>query len=76
MIGCEESLRLLWRYLDETAPHSDRTLVEEHLARCRACCGELEFLAELDTMMARSAEEDLPEDSLRRLAETIEELGR
>lgn len=75
MIGCEESVRLLWQYLDETVGESDRTLVEEHLSRCRACCGELEFMKELRSFLSRSAQEDLPEDVLRRLTETIEELG-
>ena len=75
MIGCEESIRLLWQYLDETAEGSDRALVEEHLARCRACCGELEFIQELNGFLSRSADEDLPADVLRRLTETIEGLG-
>lgn len=75
MIGCEESVRLLWQYLDETVGACDRALVEEHLARCRACCGELEFMEVLRGRLARSAREDLPEDVLRRLTEAIEELG-
>jgi len=75
MIGCEESVRLLWQYLDETVGGSERALVEEHLSRCRACCGELEFMKELRSFLSRSAHEDLPEDVLRRLTETIEELG-
>lgn len=75
MIGCEESVRLLWQYLDETVEAVDRALVEEHLARCSACCGEVEFIKELRGFLARSADEDLPVDVLRRLTETIEELG-
>lgn len=76
MIGCEESVRLLWQYLDETVEVDERVLVEEHLARCRTCCGELEFAKELRSFLARSADQDLPGDVLRRLNETIEELGR
>jgi len=75
VIGCEESMRVLWQYLDETASGSDRDRVEEHLARCRACCGELEFIKELRSFLSKAADEDLPEDVLRRLTETIEELG-
>jgi mycothiol system anti-sigma-R factor len=76
MIGCDEAVRRLWEYLDGTVDVDDRVLVEEHLARCRTCCGELEFAKELRRRISeRSATEDLPADVMRRLHQTIEELG-
>jgi len=76
MIGCTEAFNRLWEYLDGTVEADDRALVEEHLARCRTCCGELEFAKELRGMLARRSSEDLPADVVRRLNQTIEELGR
>ena len=75
MIGCSEAMRQLWEYLDATVDAADRALVDEHLARCRRCCGELEFAVELRRLLADTRREDLPDDVLRRLNETLEDLG-
>jgi mycothiol system anti-sigma-R factor len=75
MIGCEEAIRRLWEYLDGTVDVDDRVLVEEHLARCRTCCGELEFAKELRRLLARPTGEGLSADVMHRLQQTIEELG-
>jgi mycothiol system anti-sigma-R factor len=75
MIDCSEAMRQLWEYLDATVDPADRALLEEHLARCRRCCGELEFAVELRRMLADSPREDLPADVRRRLNETLEDLG-
>lgn len=75
MIGCNEAIRQLWEYLDDTVDVDDRVLVEEHLARCRTCCGELEFAKELRRMLAARSADDLPADVIQRLNHTIEELG-
>jgi mycothiol system anti-sigma-R factor len=75
MIGCSEAVRRLWEYLDGTVEVDERVLVEEHLSRCRTCCGELEFAKELRRMLRAPATDDLPDDVMRRLHRTIEELG-
>lgn len=75
MIGCAEAVRQLWEYLDNTVDNTDRVLIEEHLQRCRRCCGELEFARELRGFLTKAAHEDLPPDVLRRLNRTVEELG-
>jgi mycothiol system anti-sigma-R factor len=76
MISCSEAVRRLWEYLDGTVDAADRALLEEHLARCRRCCGELEFARELRRFLASSAREDIPDEVMRRLNEAVEELGR
>lgn len=74
MISCSEAVRRLWEYLDETLDSEGRSSIEAHLARCRRCCGELEFAKELRRMLASAAEVDVPEAVLRRLSQTLEEL--
>jgi mycothiol system anti-sigma-R factor len=75
MISCSEAVKQLWEYLDGSVDEADRSLVEEHLSRCRRCCGELEFARELRRVLAESASVDLPADVLRRLNQTLEELN-
>ena len=41
MISCAEATRRLWEYLDATVDEPTREAIEEHLARCRRCCGSL-----------------------------------
>lgn len=74
MIGCSDAIRQLWEYLDGTVGDAEREALEEHLARCRRCCAELEFAEELRGFLARSASEDIPADVLARLNATLEEL--
>jgi len=75
MISCSEATRRLWEYLDATVDAAAREAIEEHLARCRRCCGELEFARELRRFLAGAARDDVPDDVLRRLHHTLEELG-
>ncbi len=74
MISCTEAIRQLWEYLDDTVDEAERKLIDEHLARCRRCCGELEFARELRQTLADAAHDDLPGDVLQRLNRTLEEL--
>jgi mycothiol system anti-sigma-R factor len=76
MISCHEAVRRLWEYLDGTVDEADRALVEEHLSRCRRCCGEMEFAHELRGLLARSVSTDIPADVVRRLNQTLEEMDR
>lgn len=76
MISCHEAVRHLWEYLDATLDEADRALVEQHLARCRRCCGEVEFAGELRHVLTRSATTDIPADVLHRLNQTLEEMDR
>ena len=74
MIDCQDALRQLWEYLDGTVTAADRGLVEAHLARCRRCCGELDFAVELRRLLAESRSCDLSEDVRHRLTATLEDL--
>jgi anti-sigma factor (TIGR02949 family) len=74
MIDCAEAMRQLWEYLDGTVCTADREQVDAHLARCRRCCGELEFAVELRRLLADSRTDDLPEDVRHRLTATLEDL--
>jgi anti-sigma factor RsiW len=68
-------VRRLWEYIDGTLDAADRDVIEEHVARCRRCCGELEFAQELRGLLARSARDDMPADVFQRLNQTLEDLG-
>ena len=74
MISCSEAVKQLWEYLDGTVDEADPALVEEHLSRCRQCCGELEFARALRRVLTRSTHVDLAADVLRRLNQTLQEL--
>jgi len=76
VIACAEAVKQLWGYLDGAVEESQREVIEEHLAFCRRCCGELEFAEELRGFMSSHAQEELPADVRARLAATLEELGR
>jgi mycothiol system anti-sigma-R factor len=76
MITCAEAVRKLWDYLDGVVDETEREHVEEHLAFCRRCCGELEFAEELRRFLASSAQEELPPEVRARLTSTLDELER
>jgi mycothiol system anti-sigma-R factor len=75
VITCAEAVRQLWDYLDGNVEEAQRELVEEHLAFCRRCCGELEFAEELRGFLASHAEDHLPPAIHARLTATLDELS-
>lgn len=76
MISCHDAVNQLWEYLDHNLDEADRTRVDEHLARCRRCCAEMEFAHELRRMLVDNADVEVPPEVLARLNVTLEELGR
>lgn len=73
LIPCEDAVRQLWDYLDGAAP--DSAAVERHLAFCRSCCGEVEFVGHLRTLLASQLVEEVPPTTSQRLERFVEELG-
>lgn len=69
---CTDAVQQLWEYLDGAAP--DYAEVEAHLAFCRRCCGELEFVAHLRQMLASQGVDDVSPQVTRRLERFVEEL--
>jgi mycothiol system anti-sigma-R factor len=75
MIRCREAIDQLWEYLDGTVDEVDRQAIDEHLSRCRRCCGELEFAQELRRFLAASGREEVPADVIERLNATLREVS-
>ena len=74
MISCSEAVRQLWEYLDGAVAEGDRARIEEHLAFCRRCCGEVEFGHELRRFLTDHGQDDVPAEVLGRLRSTLERL--
>jgi mycothiol system anti-sigma-R factor len=75
MISCDEAMGNLWEYLDGVLDMAERAELDQHLARCRRCCGERDFAKELRRFLANNATDDLPPDVAQRLNQTLEDLG-
>lgn len=72
MIDCTSAVRRLWNFIELELAQTERDEMEEHLAFCRKCCGEVEFAEELRTMLKASATPALPPDAAERLTEFID----
>lgn len=73
-IPCSEAVERLWDYLDSAVSPEDQERVEQHLAFCRKCCGEVEFAKELRAFLASSAAGEVPYEVTERLHRFVEEL--
>ena len=74
LITCSDAVKRLWELLDEALSPEDQARVEEHLAFCRTCCGELEFAKELRTFLHSQGGEEIPPDVKAKLERFVEEL--
>ena len=74
-IPCSEAADRLWDYLDNSISPEDQEKIDEHLAFCRKCCGELEFATELRTFLISNASEEVPPEVKTRLERFVEELS-
>jgi anti-sigma factor RsiW len=74
-IGCQDAIGRLWDLLDDGLEAVERREVEEHLAFCLRCCGELEFARELRRLLRTKARPVLPGDARDRLEAFIDDLG-
>lgn len=73
-IGCREAVRNLWEYLDRGLDTRSHRAIDDHLAFCRRCCGELEFAKELRSMLRGASTPELPADVHARLEDVIDNL--
>jgi hypothetical protein len=64
----------LWEYLDGHVDVDTRSRIDEHLAFCRRCCGEVEFAHELRRFLADHGNDGLPANVQARLQATIDTL--
>lgn len=71
---CGEAVERLWAYLEGDLEDVDHQRLEEHLAFCRRCCGELEFAEELRGFLRRKTAVELPGDVGDRLERFIDAL--
>lgn len=74
MISCSDAVEQLWHYLEHELDPDRRRQMEEHLAFCRRCCGELEFAEELRRFLADAARPELPSEVEGRLTSFLDEL--
>ncbi|HSJ29365.1 MAG TPA: zf-HC2 domain-containing protein [Acidimicrobiia bacterium] len=74
MIRCSDAVRRLWEFVENDLKPGERQKIEEHLAFCRRCCGELEFAEELRRFMARRPTVDIPAPVLDRFDRLIRSL--
>lgn len=72
-IGCREAVERLWAYIDEELDEVDQQAIDDHLAFCLRCCGELAFAREVRGVLATSAPR-LPGEAQGRLEAFIERL--
>lgn len=74
MISCSEAVKQLWEYIEEGLDPEDRERVDEHLAFCRRCCGEMEFAQELRRFLADRPPADLPPELQARFDQFLTDL--
>ncbi|HKZ76491.1 MAG TPA: zf-HC2 domain-containing protein [Actinomycetota bacterium] len=74
MIPCSDAVRQLWEYLDQALSPEDQAKVEQHLAFCRRCCGELEFAKELQAFLRSHEVEEIPPHVRERLERFVQNL--
>lgn len=74
MISCAEAVRQLWDYLENDLNPASRGAVEEHLAFCRRCCGEVEFAEALQGFLRSASRPHLPPEAESRLVDFLDGL--
>lgn len=74
MISCTDAVRQLWDFVENDLEVGEREKMEEHLAFCRRCCGEVEFAEELRSFMGARRTVDVPAPVLDRFEKLIDSL--
>lgn len=74
MIDCSTAVRRLWDYIERELSSDAHAQIEEHLAFCRKCCGEVEFTQHLRDFLKDAARPRLPDEVEDRLGRFITEI--
>jgi mycothiol system anti-sigma-R factor len=74
VITCAEAVKQLWAYLDRALAEDERARVDEHLAFCRTCCGEVEFGEELRRFLGSQRRDEVPPAVKERLERLLSQL--
>lgn len=75
LIACPEAVEQLWGYLDRELSTEDQAKLEQHLAFCRKCCGELAFAKELRAFLRTAAADEIPPQVRGKLERFVHEVG-
>lgn len=76
MITCADAVNRLWEYLENDLETDDRGRMEDHLAFCRRCCGELEFARALGGLLESAARPSIPPQAETRLIDFLDSLDK
>lgn len=74
MISCSEAVRRLWDYIENDLDQAEQAGMEEHLALCRRCCGEVDFAQELRVVIQEAAKPYVPAEVTKRLEKYLDHL--
>jgi anti-sigma factor (TIGR02949 family) len=74
LIPCDEAMRQLWEYVESAVSPADHARITDHLATCRRCCGELEFIKHLRGLLGAQRTDAVPPEVIRQLERFVEEL--
>lgn len=75
MMTCDDAVDALWRHIEGDDGERDVTALDDHLGRCRRCCGEAEFAALLRQLWIRTAGDSLPDAVQDRFERTLAALA-
>ena len=74
LITCSAAVEQLWAFLDHELDDHDHQAVEQHLALCVRCCGELEFAKHLRGLLGSTTTGQLPTGVRARLDDLIDRI--
>ena len=69
---CEESLHLVYHYLDGELTEEKRVLIQRHIDDCPPCFEAFDFEVELRTVVKRRCFDEAPLDLRRRIADALD----
>jgi anti-sigma factor (TIGR02949 family) len=74
MINCTDAVQRLWDYVEKDLDSQEQASMEDHLALCRRCCGEVEFAEEIRDLMKEASKPRIPDEVSERLSEYLDDL--